>query len=427
FRRKIDALLYREEITANTQDYQFNASIYQAQQELSSLNDDKSRFNVVLSAVQGVGRFLRHGGVKMIMFGETVVNSLNLLGAIYSELNAYRRLVLEYNAGGLEQDIKAYLADDNDIPAGTVFHTNLIQFIWKREESELYYRRYVDQAAVQQYVDNCLPRLAAVGSTITRVSGQFGACTGVLAGLAGNRVSPKEFANDYLSNIARTIIAAIMASLDTDAIFTRMHSLLFDQGCDLNKLVAIRVMGGENNNGTLMIDHSNLKARVEELFEGTKDMFEKFRSSIPADDITRYERNDKGSLYFLEEKLMDELIRGADADTLRPISLDQVDSYLSATLRVLVDNGFNNVASTVQQDVLGFGPASAANVPLAGRVGVLSILTYVPGAATPNTSNGVTYPSLPVFAYNSQLYNVSNSFTASSQSVFFLFNELLYK
>lgn len=418
FRRKIDALLYREEITANTQDYQFNASIYQAQQELQSLNDDKSRFNVVLTAVQGVGRFLRHGGVKMIMFGETVVNSLNLLGALYSELNAYRRLVLEYNAGGLEQDVRSYLSDASDIAAGSSFYAGLIDFIWSREESELYYRRYDTKADVQTYVDNCLPGLRLSGDTISRTSGQFGVCTGSLAGVSGNRISPAEFANDDLSAAARNVVRAVMASLAVDRIFSRMHSVLFDQGCDLNKLVAIRVMGGENNDGTLMIDHSNLKARVEELFEGTKELFEKFRSSVPADDITRYERNDKGSLYFLEEKLMDELIRGADADTLRPISLDQVDGYVSATLRVLVDNGLNNVANIMQQDVLGFSPAAAANVPLAGRVGALTVLQPIAG---------ITYPSAAVANYNAQLYNVSNSFTASDRSVFFLFNELLYK
>jgi len=418
FRRKIDALLYKEEITADTQDYQFNASIYQAQQELASLNDDKSRFNVVLSAVQGVGRFLRHGGVKMIMFGETVVNSLNLLGAVYSELNAYRSLVLEYNAGGLEQDIRAYLSDENDIAAGTVFHTDLVNFIWKREESELYYRRYASQRDVQRYVDNCLPGLVGSGTTLTRTSGQFGLCSADLTGLSGNRISPKEFANDDLSPTARGVITTVMRHLDVDRIFGRIHSVLFDQGCDLNKLVALRVMGGENNDGTLMIDHSNLKARIEELFEGTKEMFEKFRSSIPADDITRYERNDKGSLYFLEEKLMDELIRGADADTLRPISLDQVDGYVSATLRVLVDNRRNNVAVIMQQEILGFSAAAAANVPLAGRVGALTVLTPIAG---------ITYPSAAVAAYNPELYNVSNSFTATSRSAFFLFNELLFK
>jgi hypothetical protein len=110
-RRKIDSMLYRQEINANTQDYQFNQSIYQAQSELGALNNDKERFAVILDAVQGVGKYLRHGGVKTIMFGETVVNSLNLLGALYTQLNAYRAVVLNWNLGGLRDDVIAFLGD----------------------------------------------------------------------------------------------------------------------------------------------------------------------------------------------------------------------------------------------------------------------------------------------------------------------------
>ena len=92
-RSRIDTMLYETESDTKSDEYSFNQAIYQAQVDLSKTEDAKARFRVVSDAVQGSGKFLRHGGVKTIMFGETVVCTLNVLSSIRDILYEYRAQV----------------------------------------------------------------------------------------------------------------------------------------------------------------------------------------------------------------------------------------------------------------------------------------------------------------------------------------------
>jgi hypothetical protein len=408
-RRKIDTMLYRQEINANVQDYQFNQSIYQAQSELGALNNDKERFAVVLDAVQGVGKYLRHGGVKTIMFGETVVNSLNLLGALYSQLNAYRQAVLNWNLGGLEADVIEYLGETDNL-AG-IGWTPLTAWITQKDAD-----RYVKIAPT---VVRCL---AGTNGNLGRNGGVYAGCTGDFANLNGLNAS--EFKRDVMSQNARAALDAIIGQRIVPAVFENVYRLLFGQDTDLNKLVNVRVVDAENNQGTLAIDHSNLKSKIEKMFEHVKSTLDKFRGSVPADDLEKFERNDNGSLYFLEERLLDQLIRGVEPDKDSPVSLDIVDGYVTSTLDCLKVYR-QDLTTQIEREILGFGTAAAA-APLAGSQGVLSVVMQPAVAGVAGPASGLKVPAGAPSTYVPTLYNTGNDFQGA-KSLFFLFNELLFK
>lgn len=421
FRRKIDALLYREEITSNTQDYQFGTAIYQAQQELGTSNDDKERFNIVLEAIQGVGRFLRHGGVKTIMFGESVVNELNLLGALYSQLNSYRKLVMMNNVGGFEEDLRAFLAETSDTPAPQLARPLFRNWIWARETSEQFYRRYTTVDELDDALQNCFG-IAGLAGNIEKTNGVFtAACTVVWAGLNGR--SGNEFSQPDLSADAQAAVDGVMAGVQTNDVFNNLHSILFSQDTDLNKLVRVRILGGESNRGDLLIDHSNLKSKIEDLFKQTKEMLEKFRGTMSHDDLVRFEREEQGSVYFIEEHLLDELVRGVEADTAKPISLDQIDGYITKSFKVLQGK---DVSGPIANEIYGFNAGGRPQADaLANSPGVLKVLTMPAPAGVQKPAGLVaanTYDAQP-----NNIYNITETFNVFNKSLFLLMNELLFK
>lgn len=413
-RRKIDSMLYRQEVNANVQDYQFNQSIYQAQSELGALNNDKERFAVVLDAVQGVGKYLRHGGVKTILFGETVVNSLNLLGALYSQLNAYRQEVMDWNLGGLRDEVVEFLSESSNVPVGNGWNA-ITGWIIQRDNN-----RYVKVAQVSR---NCL---FGVGGLMSRNNGVYVGCTRDFANLNGLNAS--EFKRDVLSQDAQQALTDIIGQRIVPGVFETMYRLLFGQDTDLNKLVNVRVVDAESNQGTLAIDHSNLKSKIEKMFEHVKSTLDKFRGSIPADDLEKFERNDNGSLYFLEERLLDQLIRGVEPDKDSPVSLDIIDGYVTSTFECLKQYR-SDLTTQFENEVYGFngavGPVIAAT-PFLGSQGVLSVVMQpaVPGVAGPST--GLRVPAGAPTNYLNVLYNTENYFQGD-KSLFYLFNELLFK
>ena len=414
-RRKIDTMLYRQEVNANVQDYQFNQSIYQAQSELGALNNDKERFAVVLDAVQGVGKYLRHGGVKTILFGETVVNSLNLLGALYSQLNAYRQAVLDWNLGGLEDNVIEYLSESSAVPVGAGWGA-INAWITAKDVD-----RYVKVAPT---IAHCLG--GNVGQLGRSATGVYAGCGGDFTSLNGMNAS--EFKRDVLSQDARRALNDIIGQRILPAVFENIYLLLFGQDTDLNKLVNVRVVDAESNQGTLAIDHSNLKSKIEKMFEHVKSTLDKFRGSVPADDLEKFERNDNGSLYFLEERLLDQLIRGVEPDKDSPVSLDIVDGFVTSTMDCLK---IYNAGLTAQfeSEVLGFGAAVPVVGVFAGTTGVTSVVMPPAVAGVPSPSSGLKVPSGAPTNYvdtAQSMYNNQNAFQ-SPKSLFFLFNELLFK
>lgn len=443
FRRKIDRLLYRQEHTSNSQDYQFNSAIYHAQQELSALNGDEERFKVVLEAVQGIGRFLRHGGVKVIAFGELVVNSLNLLGALYTQLNKYREIVTSCNLGQVRDDLIHILGNHADIAPGAG-GARIAAAIDKQDTD-------------QNRADSLNQSAAAILASYTNVAGhdmglqgQYGVQGGVFVGCTVdfaplNGLNVSDFQADVLSASAQNALNTLLnAHLIHLTVFERLHLAVFGQETDLNKMVQVRVVDAENNKGQLVIDHANLKAHIESLFKSTKELLDKFRGSIPRDDLVRFEREDLGSLYFLEEKLLDEFVKGGDLA--RPVSLDRLDGFVTDAFDVLKSlvgvAGQNTYDTTYNEMVYGFLDAGNNNrVPFGNLGGVDSILgaqaigikRSVPVDAagiavdSANVAGQLVAAAAAAAAGQYTDYNLDSGFNGFSSSVFHRFNELLYK
>lgn len=419
FRRKIDGLLYNQEVSGK--DNRFNNAIYQAQQELSSLNSDSERFDVVMNAVQGVGRFLRHGGVKAIMFSEAVVAPLNLLGAIYSQLVAYREQVEEWDLAGLQKDLVDWLSSfDGTVPvatARTAFSTHITSTL--------------DNARVRDGLktfNSCFSAFTtAFLGNVGMTANQFTGCTGDFSALNG--MSASEFANEEPNARVADFLRDLMSKAELKDIFQSMHQALFSQDTDLNKMVRVRVVDSEQKEGTLVIDHANLKNHVEKLFVSTKELLDKFRGSISAEDMTRFERGDHGSLYYLEEKLLEEIIKGVEPDETKPISLDQVDSAVTDTIDLLkkcsnyagvnFGNEYNvEIYGFKDLGVQGFFPGPGVAGATLSPSGVLSVLG---GAVAPMTKPSFIQPTVADGIYNQESYYFKE------RSLYYLFNELLFK
>lgn len=406
FRRKIDGLLYNQEVVGK--DNRFNNAIYQAQQELSSLNSDSERFDVVMNAVQGVGRFLRHGGVKAIMFSEAVVAPLNLLGALYSQLVAYREQVEEWDLSGLQKDLLDWLSSFDDTVAVAVARASFTTHITST----------LDNARVRKGLttfNNYFPAGTFAGNVSTN-GGQFAACTGDFSTLNG--MSPSEFTNDEPNARVLDLLRNVFSRCDLTAAFPEMHRVLFGQDTDLNKMVRVRVVDSEQKEGTLVIDHANLKSYVEKLFMSTKEMLDKFRGSVSAEDMTRFERGDHGSLYYLEEKLLEEIIKGVEPDETKPISLDQVDSAVTDTIDLLKQYSKYagiDFSAEYNEEIYNFGNVGTlAAIP---STGVLSV--FAPAVA-PLTKPSYVQPTVANGIYNTESEYIEHS-------LYYLFNELLFK
>jgi hypothetical protein len=119
----------------------------------------------------------------------------------------------------------------------------------------------------------------------------------------------------------------------------------------------------------------------------------------------------------LEERLLDQLIRGVEPDVNSPVSLDIVDGYVTSTFECLKDYRVPVVAE-IEQEVINFTAGVAPNTALNNASGVLSVVRTA--AAQLRT------PSNPPTNYVPLIYNNANSFQAP-KSIFFLFNELLFK
>lgn len=326
-RRNIDEMFYEVESDTDASNYSFNQAIYQAQVDLSKTEDQKARFRIVSDAVQGSGKFLRHGGVKTLMFGETVVTSLNLLSTIYAILSEYRNFVT-----ALEKAKKDGSLSDSDI-------------------------------------------------------------------------------------------------------MDEIIEILFGQGCDLNKLVEIKIVDGR-----LMVDHSNLKNVVEKLISHVKEMMNKFRGDIPTDMVDRFERSaTDGSLFDLESNLFDDLIRGRREDTTGQFNgIDRVNQRLSE----LVDKvAGSTLLDSAKKAAFYSKLDKAASV---GRIGnpddvstaFASVLSApgpaIRGPALPiNMSNDNTAAALAHSINNSNYWSSEttrgNGIAVSERTIWALFNETVHR
>ena len=95
-------------------------------------------------------------------------------------------------------------------------------------------------------------------------------------------------------------------------------------------------------------------------------MFNKFRGSISQEDLRVFEKGaTNGSLYWLEKRLLEELIRGNDQDVR---SIDRVDSILTASL------------SLMSQTPVGAGatqPAGSAGAATPSKFSVSAVVVSV--------------------------------------------------
>jgi hypothetical protein len=244
-------------------------------EELRQAKSDKERYDIVTSTINGFNQFAMTAQSRpMIAFHETVITGLNTLHGLYKLLKG--------------------------------FHDGVNEMFWTVKGTEVFSK----------------------SSTTTANAGNMGNYVidpDYLQGQINNGTQGATQDVDNLGNILDRINLAADAdkkrgqsalwrfALDQDNILKTVFELLYGHATDMGKLVDMKL----DSQGVMKVhlDHSKLKEVIINTFNQVKQTLDKFRGLLPKNIIDKYEKfGDKpenvGSLYWIEQKLIDELLNG---------------------------------------------------------------------------------------------------------------------
>jgi hypothetical protein len=289
-RTKIDAVFKRCQARVQSTDelqalrnITFQHMINARRHELKHATSDKHRYEIVRNAIASLGTFAISSLERSyILFHETVVSGLSALRLLYNSLSKYE---------------------------------NKVRSIWSE------YNTYSSAVAS----GGALPAPGAyagvgVGANI---DGNNGVPMRVLAIPAG---TDPDLAKD----------AQLRFGLNQRLMFADLFEALYNHGETLTDLIEVKIDVSRNEDkfdaGTntytygqrklsAHIDYSKLREHVYALFNSVKSMLDKFRGLLPDKVLERYEKYDAddttgqgASLYWIEKKLLDELLEGRYED-----------------------------------------------------------------------------------------------------------------
>jgi hypothetical protein len=300
-------------LTSGINQYSFKELITQAKSALKKATKDSGRYEVAARLIQDVSAFTKVDHFVGVMFHETVVTGVNVLMGVYQFLANFRHLIMTLNPAQIVRQMLANVKDN---------------------KSTL----YADLLA--QYPDMIVLG-GAVGNLTIDANGAFGAALpAVLAAIPAGFVG---VSGAFVAGNAKpTDEAVIKAVLEyfVDVRFNKvnafkrfMETMLAHAG-DLQGMVEIKF-----SDTNMYVDYSVLIAEVTSLFDATRMYYNKFRNYLTKDQRDLYEDATRsGSIAFLEENLMEDLIRGSKMlGSDRPMpNLIKLNEYVSETFKELV-------------------------------------------------------------------------------------------
>lgn len=272
-------------------------------EELRYARDDKEKFDVVVSAINGFGSFAISAAERtMLLFHETVVTGLNTLSATYSLLERTREEIKTMN------DV---IEKARELPKKVTANQDLSDLIQKLSADE---QDYMSRGTVVESGRQGLP----TGANDLTINDMV------------NLAATHAGANDEMKKMIEDVVQRFVVR--QGHMLQKLIEVLFGYDSDLTKLVDIKM-----DEHRIHLDHSKMRDRVETLFRSTKDLIAKFRGVLPKKLIEKYEclrmvgatEENKGSLYWIEKHLINELLhgkvaRGEDEDK----NIEKSNAYL---------------------------------------------------------------------------------------------------
>jgi hypothetical protein len=359
FREKFDSQFAL--ITNNTEfgKISYSLLIKQAEREIHRAQSQDAKFLVAAKLIQGtnvVGIDVN----KSFMFHETVVVGLNLLSSFETMLRAYTASINSMNPKTIEDAIidslyaNALLAGTYVPPADVASLRRIILATQTAAAAgggaTIYDRYLITDAAGQDYaMRGGIPMTAVPADVYTFLNSE----SGVFHGVAGRAAIPNnkrasqvtELDPDNDTDVAtlgargETVrfirVLRLVARLLTnyDLIMRDYIENLFDlmSGAktpdSTQSLIEVR-MSLSLTSG-IQLSFAKFRGLVEGLLADVKYFFELFRPSLPAAMVDKFEnRNNPGSIFWIEEHLIDKFFRATDVDA-NPDSLEKLARRVS--------------------------------------------------------------------------------------------------
>ena len=303
-RRALDTMFQKELPATGLPSVSYAQLIRQAQMEIKKASSQDGKFEVVSKLIQGTSIASVDVG-KAFMFHETVVIGLNVLSGIYTMLAEFDQRLNEMDVKKIEDAVKAGLATGTVTPGGAaltpVNFTDAVVTAWIAAAipkiTAAAAGRYVVPSTLNYVVSalgrNWMPARDPDGNALRGGDlYQMGRRGG--SGAAGDVRAQKLFAH---------------LVINYQDVMTDLLSNLFGVTASFQGLVDLRFPNSESTQ--IHLDFSKLRSTVEELLANVKHYLDLFRPHLPRDIISRFEdRSNAGSVFWLEENLIDGLIRG---------------------------------------------------------------------------------------------------------------------
>jgi hypothetical protein len=397
FREKFDQQFALITNNAEFGKISYSLLIKQAEREIRRAQSQDAKFLVAAKLIQGtnvVGIDVN----KTFMFHETVVVGLNLLSSFETMLRTYTANINSMNPKTIEDAIidslyaNTTLAGAYVVPADVAALRGIIltgqgAAVAAGVGATIYNRYLITDAAGQNYaMRGNIPMNAVPANVYTFLVAESGVFHGLNPaalpnGKRASQVTELDPDNDAdvraAPNRAETarfiLVLRLVARLLTnyDLIMRDYIENLFDlmSGAktpdSTQSLIEVR-MSLSLTSG-IQLSFAKFRGLVEGLLADVKYFFELFRPSLPAATVEQFEnRNRPGSIFWIEEHLIDKFFRATDVDA-NPDSLEKLarrvsDVYDALNRKTLVPLGAGITNAAL---IGGNAAARAAAIPIA--------------------------------------------------------------
>lgn len=317
----------------------------QAESEIRAAASWDAKFAVVSRLIQGTST-VGVSSDKALMFHETVVTGLNLLGGIKVALDEFAKQMEMLDPVRLENEVMdamialrgKFATSTSATATGTHPLLQQLADAMKNSGNDRKYltTNFAGRVGANESLTNTVidQIMAAINVSLTERNEK----TQMMKGFARLLVNYDRIMHDYVNNLFA------MASLG-------------------NSFVEVRISRGGSSE--VQLSFSRLKDAIETMMSNVKDFFERLRPFLPADTIKRYESSDNvGSIFWMEKHLVDEYVRAPQDDDRYTKSLDRLGRAASQVYRNLTrETEVSLLARDAEGSPEGDWPAFLAKSP----------------------------------------------------------------
>ncbi|USZ79816.1 CP2475L [African swine fever virus] len=295
FRKQLSEMFEDPSLQQELGKVSYQELIRQAINELKKEHTDK--IQIVSKLIQGSESLADTDVNKIFLFHETVITGLNLLSAIYVLLNNFRNNIKGLDLDTIQKSIIEWLRETQ---AANVNRANLIDWLGRKHGAISEIR---NPGLVVKENDVRLSRVYPDPTTNATAPQDQNLVTetlfawivpyvGIPAG--GGVRAEQELAARYL--------------VDNQRIMQLLLTNIFEMTSSFNKMVQVRFP--ETSTAQVHLDFTGLISLIDSLMADTKYFLNLLRPHIDKNIIQYYEnRSNPGSFYWLEEHLIDKLIK----------------------------------------------------------------------------------------------------------------------